>query len=343
MLATSTFALIKLIRQPKNKYARLILEGWTLLYSLFFILALSLQLLGILDMRLLLNFIHIALAVTSGVLIVTNIYDAWKLYKLTGSLHNVDYVWILSAGAILDLINYYANSPKLLFVLLAVLIYVLLKAFHVMKQYLMQRSELEEKETQLTMSYVMTMMSQIRSHFVFNVLNAISGMCKYDPEKADDTIVRFSRYLRNNIDIMENDKNVPFLVEIERLEDYVVLEQVRFGDRIEFTTDIEVSDFSIPTLILQPIVENSIKHGIGKRTEGGHIELKTRENDKNIIITISDDGIGFTPDALNKEKSVGLRNIRFRLYHLVGGIMDIKSNPGVGTEVTLTIPKEGIK
>lgn len=81
------------------------------------------------------------------------------------------------------------------------------------------------------------MMSQIRSHFVFNILNAISGMCKCDPQKADDTIVCFARYLRNNIDIMEDDKNIPFTTELRQLEDYIMLEQVRFSDKLEFYTD----------------------------------------------------------------------------------------------------------
>lgn len=83
----------------------------------------------------------------------------------------------------------------------------------------------------------------------------------YNPEMADDTIVRFARYLRNNIDIMENDKNIPFSVDLRQVEDYVSLEQIRFGDKIEFYTDIETDPFMIPPLILQPVVENAIKYG----------------------------------------------------------------------------------
>lgn len=239
--------------------------------------------------------------------------------------------------------NYYtgAITTKLFFVLLAVFLYVLLAGVRLFTVFVRQQQALEEKEIQLAMSRITTMLSQIRSHFVFNVINAISGMCKYDPEKADETIVRFSRYLRSNIDIMENDKNIPFPQEMERLEDYVVLEQIRFGDRIEFTADLETDQFLIPPLILQPIVENAIKHGISKRKEGGRILLRTQDTETSIVITVTDNGIGFPMEALNKQTSVGLRNIRFRLAHLVGGTMDIKSQLGVGTTVTLTIPKEG--
>lgn len=165
-------------------------------------------------------------------------------------------------------------------------------------------------------------------------------MCKYAPEKADDTIVRFSRYLRNNIDIMEKDGNIPFETDLHQLEDYVALEQVRFGDKIEFFTDVETVDFMIPPLILQPVVENAIKHGISKKQGDGIIILRTRDDKENIVITVEDDGIGFDMTELNKEHSVGIRNIRFRLQHLVNGTLDIKSQVNKGTTVTITIPKE---
>lgn len=342
MLTISVFALIKCIRKPENKYTRILLNAWTIIYSVFITSQMVLQLLGILDLRITLKGVHIALAITAITLIIGNMTESVKVYKRTGNIRNIDCVWILGCGAMLDLLNYYTDiiTSKLVFVLLAVLIYVLIGGFNLFRTFVLQRAALEEKENQLTLSRVTTMMSQIRSHFVFNVLNAISGMCKYDPEKADETIVRFSRYLRSNIDIMEDDKNVPFLQELDRLEDYVVLEQIRFGDKIEFTTDIQADDFSIPPLILQPIVENAIKHGISKKIDGGLIKLSTEDSGNNIIITVSDNGIGFRLTELNKQSSVGLRNIRFRLYHLVGGNMDIKSFPGVGTTVTLTLPKE---
>lgn len=184
------------------------------------------------------------------------------------------------------------------------------------------------------------MMSQIRSHFVFNILNAISGMCKYDPEKADDTVVRFARYLRNNIDIMQEDKNIPFATDLRQLEDYVALEQVRFGDKIEFYTDAETMDFMIPPLILQPVVENAIKHGISKKTGNGTIILRTRRQGETVVITVEDDGIGFDMAELDKEKSIGLKNIRFRLEHLINGTFDISSEVNKGTVVTITIPKQ---
>lgn len=343
MLSFSVLALSKSVQIPKKSRVQRMLDGWTLVYGLFVLWQLVMQVFGILDLRQTLKGVHGALIVTAILLLVGNVMQ-WRENRKTGDRRNrMDRLWLLGLGVLLDLVNYYrpVAGTRLVFVLLAVFVYVLLKGARMFSAFIRQRQALEEKETQLTLSRITTMMSQIRSHFVFNVLNAISGMCKYAPEKADETVVRFSRYLRSNIDIMEDDKNVPFSQEMERLEDYVVLEQIRFGDRIEFTADLEAEDFLIPPLILQPIVENAIKHGISKRKEGGTIHLATRETPENILITIADNGLGFPMEALDKSTSVGLRNIRFRLTHLVGGTMDIKSQLGVGTTVTLTIPKEG--
>lgn len=198
--------------------------------------------------------------------------------------------------------------------------------------------EAEKLAGELKNSRVALAMSQIRTHFIFNVLNAISGMCKYDPEKADETVVRFARYLRSNIDMMKEDKPEVFSRALEQLEDYVALEQVRFGDRIQFLTEIEEKNFKIPPLVLQPLVENAIKHGLLVKEEGGTVRLRTEKKDQEIAITIWDDGVGFDPAAVYKEESVGIGNVRFRLEHMMNGRLDIESSPGNGTTVTITVP-----
>lgn len=196
----------------------------------------------------------------------------------------------------------------------------------------------EKLREELNNSRIVLAMSQIRTHFVFNILNAISGMCGYDPQKADETLVMFSRYLRSNINIMEKDEPEPFTKTLEHLEKYVFLEQVRFGDKIQFAKTIETENFKIPPLILQPVVENAIRHGLLHKKQGGTVSLHTWEKNGDSIIEISDDGVGFdTADAAGEE-SVGLKNVRFRLKYMVGGTMDVKSTPGQGTTVTITIP-----
>lgn len=196
----------------------------------------------------------------------------------------------------------------------------------------------EKLREELKNSRIVLAMSQIRTHFVFNILNAISGMCEYDPQKADETLVMFSHYLRSNINIMEEDEPEAFTKSLEHLEEYVFLEQVRFGEKIQFVKTIEAENFNIPPLVLQPLVENAIRHGLLHKKQGGTVSLHTWAENGDSIIEISDDGVGFDMANAPGQESVGMKNVRFRLKYMVGGTMDIKSTPGQGTTVTITIP-----
>lgn len=346
MLMVCVVPLNRSAEAPEHQLMGRLLELWRLLCSAASILQLGAQLMGIWDLREMLKITHGMIVVCSLVLIINGFSQllgqgSGKSQKKRQS-HGL---WLLGIGALMDMVIYYVrgSSSGLLFVLIAILCYVLMEGMQMFFSYVRQKQMLEEKETQLTLSRITTMMSQIRSHFVFNILNAISGMCKYDPEKADETVVRFARYLRNNIDIMEDDKPVLFSTELAHLEDYVVLEQVRFGDKIEFCTQVRTQQFMMPPLILQPVVENAIKHGLTKKQSGGTVTLRTWEEDGNVKIAVEDDGVGFEPSELEKKESVGLKNISYRLEHLVKGSLDIKSQVGTGTQVTITIPKEEAK
>lgn len=321
-----------------------IIQWMSILYCVIYIIQMLLQFLGIYDLREMLIITHVTLIISALVLFVNGI-SSW----ISKSLESVrffrrNYSWILGIGVFADLQLYYfaETSAEMLVTLIMILGFSLLEGIRLLIDFSEQKIRLEEMQNKLKLSRTTTMMSQIRSHFVFNILNAISGMCKYDPEMADDTIVRFARYLRNNIDIMENDKKIPFSVDLRQVEDYVALEQIRFGDKIEFYTDIETDQFMIPPLILQPVVENAIKHGISKKMTNGTIVVRTREMEDHICITVEDDGVGFDMEELDKEKSVGIRNVRFRLEQLVHGHLEITSQPGVGTTATITIPKNGV-
>ena len=121
-----------------------------------------------------------------------------------------------------------------------------------------------------------------------------------------------------------------------------MLEQVRFGEKIGFRTDIQVSDFLLPPLVLQPVVENAIKHGLLSRPDGGTILLSTTREKQDILITIQDDGVGFEPDtkkdAGQTNCSVGISNVVFRLRYMMNGSFQIQSSQGQGTRVTIRIP-----
>lgn len=203
--------------------------------------------------------------------------------------------------------------------------------------------ELEEQQQKLQQELkdrrVSVMMSQIRTHFIFNVMTIISGLCNSNPQKADDALILFARYLRKNIAIMDRDEPIFFSQELQHLEDYISLEKLRFGEKISFQKNLEVTDFKIPPLTIQPLVENAIKHGLLAPGKKGTVTLSSRAKEDDILITIEDDGSGFTPEVLEKENAVGIRNVRYRIENMVGGTLEIISVPGEGTRVQIRLPR----
>lgn len=203
--------------------------------------------------------------------------------------------------------------------------------------------ELEEKQRELQQELkdrrVSVMMSQIRTHFIFNVMTIISGLCNSNPQKADDALILFARYLRKNIAIMDRDEPIFFSQELQHLEDYISLEKLRFGEKISFQKNLEVTDFKIPPLTIQPLVENAIKHGLLASGKKGTVTLSSWAKEDDIQITIEDDGSGFTPEKLEKENAVGIRNVRYRIENMVGGTLEIISVPGEGTRAKIRLPR----
>ena len=198
-------------------------------------------------------------------------------------------------------------------------------------------------ENELKNSRASLAISQIRSHFIFNVLNVISGLCKYDPVKADEMIICFSRYLRNNIDFINDDSLVPFSNEITHLNDYIKLEQMRFTNKIKFDYQCNIKDFLIPPLILQPLVENSIKHGLLKKTDGGCISLNVTKEGEYAAIVLKDDGVGFDINKARNTNSIGIENVKFRLKNSINGMMDIDSTINKGTTIIIVFPYMEVK
>lgn len=200
----------------------------------------------------------------------------------------------------------------------------------------------EEKEIKLREQRVSLMLSQIQPHFLYNTLNTITALCRANPKLAEETTIKFSGYLRENMYSMgENDTN-PFSQELAHTNIYLDIEKLRFGDRVKVEYDIKSDDFNMPTLTLQPIVENAVKHGICNKLEGGTIKISTEKKGKDHIITIEDNGIGFEIDkALNDGRlHVGIHNVKERLKSMVRAEMEIISFIGLGTTVRIIIPGE---
>lgn len=188
--------------------------------------------------------------------------------------------------------------------------------------------------------------AQIKPHFLFNALNVIAVLCRVDPEKARELILDLSSYMRHSFDLRNLEKYIPFEEELDFIKAYVRIEEARFKDRLNMVYEIDdTQGLRLPPLLLQPLVENAIRHGIRKSKTGRIVILRVKNLREHYLIEVEDDGDGMTPKqtemVLRKQNTggVGLYNIQKRLEMLYGTQLSIESNPSAGTKVTMLLPK----
>ena len=193
----------------------------------------------------------------------------------------------------------------------------------------MEISKVENLMSLVKYSELKALQSQINPHFLFNVLNTMASLIRTNPEKAREVTIDLSRYLRYNLD--NNVKSVELIKELNQIDNYIKIEKVRFGDKLNIIYDVDESlyNFQIPSLIIQPLVENSIKHGILKKRENGCVKVIVKKIDKDIEVVIEDDGVGIEQtviDNLDKQiqENIGLKNVHQRLKLLYGEGLNIK-------------------
>ena len=193
----------------------------------------------------------------------------------------------------------------------------------------MEISKVENLISLLKYSELKALQSQINPHFLFNVLNTMTSLIRTNPEKAREVTIDLSNYLRYNLD--NNVKSIELIKELNQVDTYIKIEKVRFGDKLNIIYDVDESlyNFQIPSLIIQPLVENSIKHGILKKRDNGCVKIIIKKIGKDIEITIEDDGVGIEQtiiDNLDKQikENIGLKNVHQRLKLLYGEGLNIK-------------------
>lgn len=210
---------------------------------------------------------------------------------------------------------------------------------------LLEADRLKDKIMATEMSFLQ---AQIKPHFLYNALDAIANVCEENGEKASELIVDLSIYLRGCLEFNSLDKMVRIEKELEFVETYFNIEQARFGQKIQLIEEIEIPlDHQIPMLILQPLVENAVRHGISKKQLGGRVVVRGRQLSDGVSIEIEDDGVGMEGEKLArllsdemKDQGVGLLNIHHRLLRMYGRGLEIRSEVGHGTCVRFVIPKE---
>ncbi|MBR1714405.1 MAG: histidine kinase [Treponema sp.] len=187
------------------------------------------------------------------------------------------------------------------------------------------------------------LVAQIQPHFLFNTFATIQALCRRDADLAAKTINNFSKYLRGNIRL-QNMELVPFSEELNHIKVYTDIEKMRFPNiSVEF--ELENDEVRIPFLSIEPLVENSIKHGIRGKNQG-FVKIHTYFDEKNHIIEVVDNGTGFDAKKIlseiesEKSEHIGLKNVKDRIESMCNGKMKIESQIGVGTKITVRIPKK---
>lgn len=185
------------------------------------------------------------------------------------------------------------------------------------------------------------MISQINPHFMYNTLTTVASLCDTDPSEAKDLIIEFSTFLRQNLNTLTANQMIPFEQELRHVDCYLKIEKARFKERVQVVYALQTKNFSLPALCVQPMVENAVKHGLSKKIDGGTVKIATYTDEKHYIVEILDDGVGFDSEKPGgyDNTHVGISNVRSRLKDMCGGTLTVKSMPGVGTRVTMKIPR----
>ena len=204
---------------------------------------------------------------------------------------------------------------------------------------------LEEQKRLVLEARLDALQRQINPHFLFNTLNSIAALVRSQPELAREMTVKLANILRALLN--DHDTYVPLSQELRFTDDYLGIEVVRFGAdklRVEKEIDPRTLEVMVPSILLQPLIENSIKHGLEPRIHGGTVILRSRLEGERILIEVADDGVGIgqrPPSALRREGAgIGMKNVQERLEVLYGdqARFSVVSNPGRGTMVSIEIP-----
>jgi len=275
-----------------------------------------------------------------GLLVATAIAVMGVVTKKKSSGMNLISILIILIVVVHDVLYYtsliHSSYGEIMYVgfFIFLLIQMLIKAINI-KDYYENKNAAELKFLQ----------AQIKPHFLYNALNAIISISREEHERSTNLLITFSNYLRGSFDFKSTDNETLLRKEIEHVNAYLEIEKARFEERIEFTVTLPVYlDYYIPVLVMQPIIENAIVHGLLPKPEGGKVELNIAEKDEYLEFSVKDNGIGMDSEIILKQQSdefkngIALANIDSRLRRLYGTGLRIVSEKMMGTEVLWRIP-----
>ena len=208
--------------------------------------------------------------------------------------------------------------------------------------------KLEDQQRMLLQARMDALVSQINPHFLFNTLNTISSLIRVDPDTARSVLLKLSRILRRRLKVQAH--FLPLKEELEFIDDYLDIEVVRFGaEKLRIVKEIDpaAEDVVVPSMILQPLVENAIRHGIAPKIGGGSVTLRARRHNHRLLIEVEDDGVGISQGRRQEShgSGIGIRNVTERLRVLFGEqfSLRVEGQPAKGTRISFEIPELVVK
>lgn len=271
--------------------------------------------------------------------------------RLSGALLYLVGLFVLLIVYLYDNLLFYPNNMDLgvgelvpfgVFLMACIQSIILTKQFNTMY---IKREQSIKKAIAVEIAFLQ---AQIKPHFLYNALSAIANVCETDGEKASNLIVDFSYYLRSNFEFNNLNKMTTLDNELRFIKNYIHIEKARYGDKINYIEEIGVTfDTQIPILLLEPLVENAVQHGISKKKQGGIVTLFAIQTKEGVLYKVQDNGVGMNDDTLktlfdenSQSKSVGLKNIFARLKGMYGDNvkLNIESKEGIGTTLWFVLP-----
>jgi two-component system LytT family sensor kinase len=204
--------------------------------------------------------------------------------------------------------------------------------------------KLEQQQLRLNEARLAALSRQINPHFLFNTLNSVASLIRIDPNQARQVVYKLSKILRRLL--RQPDNLISLGEELSFIDDYLAIEMVRFGEKLHFVKEIDPAtlDLAVPSMLLQPLVENSIRHGLSSKVDGGTVRVRSRMSGRRLQIMVEDDGVGIAEAKLATlfEQGIGVSNVNERLKVLFGDDykMWIDSRPGEGTSTGIEIPEQ---
>lgn len=274
--------------------------------------------------------------------VLLHVRNAWIIFRFRSSLERGE---ALSFAAYIAL-PFIAEAVQVAFFGIALMntAVALATAIVFMNIQARHRARLAERERELALARGDIMLSQIQPHFLYNTLASIRELCLTDPDEAAQAVTGFSRYLRENMASLTSKEPIAFERELRHVQTYLDLEKRRFGERLRVEYDIEETGFCLPPLVVQPLVENAVRHGVMRRVEGGTVRVVSRKVADGFVVEVIDDGVGFdtaSPSTLpsrDGRQHVGIANVRARLAASCSGTLDVESREGAGTKARIFVP-----